>query len=98
MQADSVGPGKTGELVGKVKLPTDARSFELRVRLSAQGRELDTRATSVSPIKRPPLATRVKDYVTNHAILIVLLILGAVAVAGVFVVRYIRRLQAAAKQ
>jgi len=39
----------------------------------------------------------VKDYVTEHAILIVLLILAGVAVAGVFVARYIRRLQAAAK-
>ena len=86
------------QVSGKVRLPSGTRSFELRVALLAGGRELDTRATSVTPVKRPPLATRVKDYVTEHAILIVLLILGGVAVAGVFVVRYIRRLQAAAKE
>jgi len=52
----------------------------------------------VTPVKRPPLATRIGDYVTEHAILIVLLILGAVAVAGVFVGRYIRRLKSAAQR
>jgi hypothetical protein len=98
LKAESVEPGREGEVSGKVSLPSGARSFELRVRLLADGRELDTRATSVTPVKRPPLTTRVKDYVTEHAILIVVLILAGVAVAGVFVVRYIRRLQAAAKQ
>lgn len=98
LKGESVGPGRQGEVSGKVRLPSGTRSFELRVALLAGGRELDTRATSVTPVKRPPLATRVKDYVTEHAILIVLLILAGVVVAGVFVVRYIRRLQAAAKE
>jgi hypothetical protein len=98
LKGESVDPGGQGEVSGKVELPSGARSFELRVRLLSGGRELDTRATSVTPVKRPPLTTRVKDYVTEHAILIVLLILAGVGVASVFVVRYIRRLQAAARQ
>ncbi|HVE67941.1 MAG TPA: hypothetical protein VNB64_05105 [Solirubrobacteraceae bacterium] len=99
LDAESVGPGERGEIEGKVRLPEGTRSFELRVRLVARdGRELDSRATSVTPVKRPPLTTRVKDFVTENAIVIVLLILAGVAVAGVLVVRYIRRLQAAARQ
>lgn len=98
LDAESVDPGRRGSITGEVRLPEGTRSFELRVRLlAADGRELDSRATSVTPVKRPPLTTRVKDFVTENAIVIVLLILAAVAVAGVFVVRYIRRLQAAAK-
>ena len=97
LDAESVAPGKRGEVSGKVRLPEGTRTFELRLRLLASGGELDARSSSVTPVKRPPLTTRVKDFVTENAIVIVLLILGSVAVAGVFVVRYIRRLQAAAK-
>ena len=98
LDAESVAPGRRGEVSGKVRLPEGTRTFELRLRLLAPGRELDVRSNSVTPVKRPPLTTRVKDFVTENAIVIVLLILGLVAVAGVFVVRYIRRLQAAAKR
>jgi hypothetical protein len=98
LEGDEVEPGGHGELKGSVKLPTGTRSYELRARLVKEGREVDSRANSVTPVKRPPLTTRVRNYVTEHAIVIVLLILGAVAVAGVFVGRYIRRLQAAAKR
>ena len=98
LEGDAVAPGKRGELRGSVTLPKGTRSYELRARLVQDGREVDSRANSVTPVKRPPLSTRVRNYVTDHAIVIVLLILGAVALAGVFVGRYIRRLQAAAKR
>lgn len=97
MDADSVAPGERGKVTARVRLPEGTRSFELRVRLLASGRELDARANSVTPVKRPPLTTRVKDFITDNAMVIVLLILGAVALAGALVVRYIRRLQAAAR-
>jgi hypothetical protein len=96
LEGDKVGPGRQGELTGSVKLPKG--TYELRARLVKDGREVDSRANSVTPVRRPALATRIKNYVTEHALLIVGLILGAVALAGGFVGRYIRRLQAAARE
>jgi hypothetical protein len=98
LDVESRAPGERGEIKGKVRLPEGTRSFELRVRLLAGARELDSRSNSITPVKRPPLTSRITDFVTENAIVIVLLILAAVGVGGAMVVRYIRRLQAAAKR
>jgi hypothetical protein len=98
LDVNATDPGQRGEVSGKVRLPEGTKAFELRVRLLADGRELDARSNSITPGKRPPLTTRIADFVTENAIVIVLLLLGLGAVGGVFAVRYIRRLQAAAKK
>jgi hypothetical protein len=98
LEGDKVAPGKTGEVSGSVKLPQGTRAFELRVRLLKDGHEVDSRTNSVTPVKRPPILARIRAYVTEHAMLIVALILGAMVVGGVFVGRYIRRLKAAARR
>jgi hypothetical protein len=98
LDVEAVAPGARGKASGKVRLPEGTPTFELRLRLLAGDRELDARTNSVTPVERPPLATRIGDFVTDNAIVIVLLMLGAVALAGVLVVRYIRRLQEAARR
>ncbi len=98
LEGDRVAPGRRGEVEGSVKLPPVARSYELTARLLKGGQEADSRANSVTPVKRPPLTARIKDYVTEHAMLIVALLVAGFAIAGAFVGRYIRRLQAAARR
>ncbi len=98
LDAETVRPGQRGEVSGKVRLPEGTRSFDLRVRLLADGRELDARTNSVTPVKRPPLTTRIGDFVTENALAIVFLLLGAGALAAVAAMRYIRRLQDAARR
>jgi hypothetical protein len=97
LHADAVDPGARGEVSGKVTLPEGVRSFDVRLALLAGDRELDARSNGITPIKRPSLTTRIADFVTENAIVIVLLLLGVLAAGGLLVVRYIRRLQAAAK-
>jgi hypothetical protein len=98
LDGDRVKPGRTGELEGSVELPRGARTYELRARLLKDGHEVDSRANSVTPVKRPPIFARISGYVTDNAMLIVLLLLGAMAVAGVLVGRYVVGLRAAARR
>jgi hypothetical protein len=97
MGADRVAPGKVGQLHGSVKVPDGRGTYELRVRLARDGRELDSRAAPVTAVERPPFFTRVKDWVAGNALTIVLLLLGAIALGSVLGIRYIRRLKASAR-
>lgn len=89
MDADRVGPGRTGELRGSVKVPAGRGSYELRVRLVQSGRELDARTVDVTALKPPPLVARLRGWVVGNAMLIVLLLLGVIAVGGAMGLRYV---------
>lgn len=98
MRGERVDPGESGRLTASLELPETGRSFELRVRLVREGRETDSRAISVTPVKRPPLATRIGDSITEHAVVIVLSLVAAFLGLGAAALRRIRRLNELARR
>jgi len=68
------------------------------VRLSDGRRELDARTVAVTPTKRPGLATRAKNFVTDHALVMLGGLLVVIIAGAAFGVRYVRRLKAAAQR
>lgn len=91
-------PGGTGELRGKVRVPDGPGSYEVRVALVQPGRDVDDRTVAVTALPRPSLLARLQDWTARHAFSIVLVLLGAVALAGALGIRYVRRLKAAARR
>jgi hypothetical protein len=98
MAAEQVAPGKTGTARASVRL-AGRQSRELTVKLFAEGRELDARTVSVTPLPRPSLADRLQDWILTHAILLVAALGGAVLVMAIsLAVVLIRRLRRKEKE
>jgi hypothetical protein len=70
MEAELVTPGTVGEARASVPL-SGRQSRDLTVTLYAEGRELDSRSASVTPLVRPSFSARVEDWVLAHAFLLV---------------------------
>jgi len=98
MKVDRAAPGKRGEMHAELELPGAAPAYELTVRLSDGRRELDARTVAVTPTKRPGLATRAKNFVTDHALVMLGGLLMVIIAGAAFGVRYVRRLKAAAQR
>ena len=94
LDAQKIAPGKTGSFEGKLELPGGAASYQLTVRLLGVGETAATRDVSVTPTDRPPILTRAKDWVTEHALLLVGLLLVLLAAGALLGARYVRRLKA----
>src|SRR6266511_2904976 len=85
--AAATDPGDTGEVSGSIELPGEAQSYEL---------ELDSLTVSVTPQAKPALATRVSEWITGNAILLVLALGAALVALTAAALRYRRRLGAIA--
>lgn len=94
LDAGRAAPGKTGSFEGKLELPGSATSYQLTVRLLGVGEAAAARDVSVTPTDRPPILTRAKDWVTEHALLLVGLLLVLLAAGALLGARYVRRLKA----
>ena len=94
LDAERTEPGKTGSFEGKLDLPGSATSYQLTVRLLGVGEATAARDVSVTPTDRPPILTRATDWVTEHALLLVGLLLVLLATGVLIGTRYVRRLKA----
>lgn len=94
MATEQVPPGETGTARASVHL-AGLQSRELTVRIFAEGRELDSRTASVTPLPRPSLADRLQDWILAHALLLVgglaALVLAMMATLALVLVRRGRR-------
>ena len=98
MQVEEAAPGEKGKLNASIRLPEDAESFTLTVRLLDGTRELDSRSVSVTPTEKPPLLERIGDSLTENALPIIGILAALLLAASVLGLRYVRRLRAAAQQ
>jgi hypothetical protein len=92
--ADRVAPGRTGTLRAGFDVPARSGPLEMTVRLLAGGRTLDQRTASATPVRKPPLLTRLSDAVTEHAISVLVLAVLPLLAALALGARYVGRLQA----
>jgi hypothetical protein len=89
-------PGEEGKVTAELRLPGSAKAYQLSVALLAGKRVLDSRDVTVTPTNKPSLPVRAKNYVTDHALAVVALLL-LVIVAGLLLgLRYVRRLKRSA--
>ncbi|MFL5907563.1 MAG: hypothetical protein ACJ75Z_08210 [Solirubrobacterales bacterium] len=94
LAVETAAPGGEGEIRGQIELPdNETKSYQLTLRIRAGDRELDSRAVTVALTSRPGLATRFGNWITDHAVAIVLVLLGALTVMAVLFASYVRRLQ-----
>jgi hypothetical protein len=70
LATEAVAPGKEGRATGKIEF-SGTGSRDVTVRLRADGRELDRRTISVTPVERPPLRNRLQNWIVEHALLLV---------------------------
>lgn len=75
MEAESVAPGRQGKATAAVRL-VGTRARELTVRLRVNGRRLDARTVSVTPVGRAGMLDRARDLIVRHAVGLVLLLTG----------------------
>ena len=87
-------PGATGEAGVELPLPGSAPAYQVTVRLVSEGRQLDSRDVTVTPRDKPPLLTRAKQFVTDHALLLVGALLLVIVLGLGLGARYLRRLKA----
>lgn len=94
MRVDRTSPGQRGRMRAEFKLPGSAPAYELTVRLLDGRRELDARTVAVTPTTRPGLPTRVKNFVTGHALALLGGLLALLVAGSIVGVGYVRRLKA----
>jgi len=87
-------PGATGEAGVELPLPGSAPAYQVTVRLVSEDRQLDSRDVTVTPRDKPPLLTRAKQFVTDHALLLVGALLLVIVLGLGLGARYLRRLKA----
>jgi hypothetical protein len=98
LQDSSVAPGAHGTISGGTRLnaPVGAR-LDLTVALSAGRRPLDRQSTRVQVRAAPSVVDQVTDYLREHAVFIIGVLIALVGAGGVLTVRYIRRLKRLAR-
>lgn len=94
MDVERAAPSARGRIHAELKLPGGAQAYALTVRLRDGGRELDARTFAVTPTDRPSLPTRVKNFVTDHALALIGGLLAVLVLALVLGAVYVRRLKA----
>jgi hypothetical protein len=93
VKADRVDPGQRGTARGSYAVPDSGRPFLITAKVFAGTRPLDARDVSVTPIREPSVWVRVKNFITDHALLLVVGLAGLL-IAGVAGVRlYVLRLK-----
>jgi hypothetical protein len=93
LDVSRASPRGTGEITGDVQLSDTAASDELTVNLLEGRRVLDSRTVSVTPKQRPGLLTRIKDFIIDHALLIVGVLLALLLVAALGMARFARQMR-----
>lgn len=96
LEATDVKPGQTGEAKVELRLPGSAPVYRLTVQLNSQGRRLDAREVTVTPRSKPAFLKRARQFVTDHALPLLGVLLLVIVVGLVLGLRYLRRLKAAA--
>jgi hypothetical protein len=82
-------------LRASLDVPADSGPLEVTTRLLDDGRELSRRTVSVTPTRKPSVVRRARDFVTEHAIAVLaVVLLGALFGCIAVTVRYRRRLAA----
>jgi hypothetical protein len=77
LATESTAPGAEGHATGVIRFD-DARPREVTVRLKADGRPVDSRTISVTPVELPPVYDRVENWIVEHALLLVGALAGLV--------------------
>lgn len=86
-------PEERGAITSTVELPDEVRTFLVNVRLKIGDRVLDERTFSVTRTDKPSLFDRFKDWITEHALGVILVLLLLLALAAVLGARYVRRVR-----
>jgi competence protein ComEA len=88
-----LGPGTATTAHASYEVPPDGKPFQLTARLFIGPRQVDTRDVSVTPTTQPSLWERIKNWITDHAVLVILVLLGLLILGALWVMRYIRRIK-----
>ena len=76
LDVDDVDPGEDGKISGSVDLPGSTGAFELTLRILDGNRVLDSRAVTVTPVAKPNVFVRTRNWATDHVIGLVGVMLG----------------------
>jgi hypothetical protein len=78
LEVSRTAPGDEGGISGSVGLPASTGAYELTVSILEGDRVLDSRAVTVTPVAKPGILARIRDWITRHVIAIVGVMLGAI--------------------
>jgi hypothetical protein len=91
-----INPRSRGTAHASYAVPASGQPFLITARVLAGNQQLDSRDVSVTPATAPSAWKQVKDFVTEHAFLLVVLLAGLLVLGAVATRLYIVRLKKAA--
>jgi hypothetical protein len=91
--AAKIMPRARGTSRATYEVPSSGRPFLITARIFAGNHEVDARDVSVTPGVAPSSWTQVKSFITDHALLLVLLLAGLLVLGAVATRLYIVRLK-----
>jgi hypothetical protein len=91
--AAKINPRSRGTAHASYAVPARGRPFLITARVLAGNRQLDARDVNVTPLVAPSSWKQVKDFITEHAFLLVVLLAGLLVVGAIVTRLYVQRLK-----